>query len=849
MRPFRSVYRSICTLALVTTTALCTAAGAAEISPAEQAKHPAYVAIWTHLAVAQVGIRTPPAPDAGRPLLRRISLGVVMPGLPSPAATSQRQCVNRAFSGKPSLGEFLRNKLDKVHTSSPTFEAQQPQYDEDAEYAEGRLETFLDRRQAASAKSINETNLALEETVIEFKDRLNSPGCTGFVDTSVLILIHRVCPTAPSACETGGRSPFLPGNRYANRFDLLAQWGYAYRPPSTQGQDRSGLLLPDEPVAIYVKDLSDAGKQILGDYAKGTARLASTNVDPREPEEAAPDRQRALEELVTRLRAQRATAPATKPQLGSSIFLATGTPLEIAVRLSDPGLVTQADVALAFLRSEPKAKLLQITVDELAVTRLRECTRLRAVPISDVAKVGECAGYDFQAKEEIMKCLDGKGCVPPFKFLAPIEDAGRQVGAIPQTAAQFGYAIRDVRKLADASTLPRISSSTFTFDNLVTGARGKCANEMTENGTPSTVLSECLVKNAFPDKHFAEAYDCLRSPSLTPEQAVKCVDKGNKVDTRVLKCVKLSGKDLQNCLIESQLNSNDKGTFACVTNSVGEFQRLDCVLRQRAGVNADALKKCAATKSIDCLNALAPDLKAASIAKECPSVETPQAALNCARALGINVPAQVTQVIGCASGGSWQATAGCMAREKVGGTAGVIADCYVQSGGDALGTTGCYAGRQLGMNQDFQMAMQCAMSTGGEPLATATCTFGRLTLRELTYCKNAGFGEGKCFGKNNTLVKTLGIEKGSAVAKYINVHLDVLRGTIAFVQDPKAAAEATVRNFGRELSKAANNIQRELGNGIEQARKFAQDIVSGRGVYTRVDHRGIIVGPAKIRWR
>ncbi|MCW3159763.1 hypothetical protein [Chryseobacterium oryctis] len=133
-----------------------------------------------------------------------------------------------------------------------------------------------------------------------------------------------------------------------------------------------------------------------------------------------------------------------------------------------------------------------------------------------------------------------------------------------------------------------------------------------------------------------------------------------------------------------------------------------------------------------------------------------------------------------------------------------------------MNTAMCYGASKFNLNTEATIAVQCAATSGGQPYVFAGCAGGQLTALELNKCLTHGIGgDSGCFGKNNTIVKTLN-SLGNELNKQFGPNNDIVKNFNNAVNDithgPGYNHEAVkiLRNTGNELKNAGQNIEREI---------------------------------------
>lgn len=795
----------------------------------------------------------------GEPHLRSVRLAVIAPEQREGNNFTPTECLQDAYgtNSETRLNEMLARSLDAAYREWKKDPKRVPPHRrvlEQSDLAAVYTETILDSTAVTFSNAISKVQVALAEIDSAFRDRLaRVPECNPLAKSAHLALVQRVCPPVAPSCgqqageQIGGR---LAENRSASRFEMLMAWGAivqgnALQDPASDRAQRKTLLKAHVPIVFGVLARSEEGRKALAGF-NNKAGLAT---DPVISEASEVDRQRALERAIAR----RATHPY---QIPASVLLTLDIPVQIGIRFAQMGLVENAAFAMANARKDkPDATLIDIS-DDVARRRVVDCVVLQSVSSSQVQAVSECAGYNFASTTEITNCLQSSmPCRPKIQIEKVAQGAALMVGTSTQ-----------INRLLFANLLPRIRTGGVTYDGLANVANAKCANVASVEAD----FAKCLLINGMGGADRDAWAKCLLSErasagTTTPlsakemSNAVECFAKSNKTlgDPKqvaaTLKCVDgmTNTAVFQKCLAETLLPPEALAAKRCLAAAASADQ-FACFLKDVAKTPVAKIEACAKERDRQaCLVAVLPDgaKKLQELQAKCRQGNSATELLGCATAAGIPIDPKISKAVTCTSNGMSVAAATCFAADDIKGPIGDLARCYSDSmsGGGASAVAACMAGRALGLNQDFQMLAQCAAASGGEPVSTGTCTFGKLALRELANCKGKHFGDDQCFGKNNTLRKTLGIGENSEVAKLINIQLDIVNGVFAFAENPGKATEETLRNAGRELTVFRNNVYREVNTAAEKFKSTVSTVV-GPGVYTKVDHRGIEVGSIKIRW-
>ena len=474
------------------------------------------------------------------------------------------------------------------------------------------------------------------------------------------------------------------------------------------------------------------------------------------------------------------------------------------------GLTQRSTLALADILQSPVTAIHQLPAsgtveltrvsDELARTRILDCTRLRGVLTSD--EVSECSGYKLDM-DTWVKCTTNQRCFPT-------------VGS---------KMLIDAVMVADVTALGAIARNT---------------------AFPRIKLAENI------EKFQATVDDCVSLPSA--ESRALCLARkasGSETNTALdcaHKASRLKGREqdalLRTCAL-NQIPSEQRRQVLCLENFRAQaMDSLLCATQDQMSPEAKALAQCVqatpakgrSSKSLlDCYL----DKKVPGAAKAVACLKKPgtdwRTAVGCA--LEDQVGGDLGRALKCANEhkANGPATAVCMV--KLPGTLGKAAACLAQSNADPLGTLICSAG-DSGMTVDQRIAMQCAAQTGGEPASFTTCLVGQMTMKELGYCKGKKFGEGNCFNKNNEFRKVFaaaGVEIGpkSVVADVINVHLRYMEVQLAYASDlvevAKDVADATKKAIedGAELMSSATRFV--VQTQIDVAKSAATTAIGAAG--------------------
>lgn len=856
---------------------------AAAQPPATPASVPSRIFATAVLGTAQVGL----ASNNVDIFKRRIVLAAVAPTPTVDEYTITNECMNNAFFGKSAkstgIADALARVLDdsmKVWKSGDRKNPVDARIEADADHARRYTEANLSAQVTVFEKAVNTVTVGLRDADQSFRSRLAGVfECNHLAESARLVLTQEICaPDQPSCGAQAVQRNAVQASELAwsDRFEMLIAWATTLQgnnkpkaspQPSTDPSTFSLLRLYNLTFIGPANRLATNTSSVFGYTTSGDKKAASViNTG------TAAQTQSALERLIQR----QLHLPAAKRQhIPSTTFLVTDTPFQVAVRIAQTGVVARPAFGLTNAINDPGATF-SVMSDEVARRRTMECVNLRGVtPKQDAASlaaVGECAGYVFDTLQQVTNCLSAKASCAPKLVLQATAGTATMIGT--------DYKISD---LYNANLLPRLAAKDITFKGLADQAYAQCsqfapasaAEASSPQPTPSSALAKCLLTKALGDSNRGKLAGCLMQdagdgPSggtMSParlESALACYAQGDPtlatklVNAKAaLKCSNSSGAALTQCMVDISGNVQASKSFECINNNRDLEDKLGCYIE---ATSTDAAKLKAAADCVAkngqgagrvaCLEALLPAAKqAAQIQSACSRAKTGADYLGCANALGIQVDPAVQTAVGCAAKGSFDQAAACVVENNVPGPVGELAACYSQSfaAGGGSGVAACYASRALGFNQDLQILTQCATATGGEPLSTGTCALGQLAMRELSFCTGQKFGEGQCFGENNTLRKTLGIGPNSTVADVINLGLDVVNGAIAFLQNPGATTESTLRNAGKEVTILRDNIYTNVDKAAEDVKREVSSVV-GPGVYTKIDGGNLTVGSVRVRF-
>lgn len=482
----------------------------------------------------------------------------------------------------------------------------------------------------------------------------------------------------------------------------------------------------------------------------------------------------------------------------SHVARTTGVPQEVAIRVLDA--LDDPIQAMRNLASIPNASLRKIQ-DELARARIRDCSLLQG---KESADVGACAGYVVSGNA-LQDCLGGRACVPmlaasgkadvlmnlatgSMKTLATMNHLPRLQDIKPSAIEARGSACYDKHKPPPNATPEQLKPVMA------------CMGELTF-GSNEQEVAKCFLQAP---KDWAQARKCLQASPLAqqlPPEAQQALDCAKLLEAQQ------GASDSTLCLFKDRIPESARKGIACLQGRGGPS--VEACLSELVEGDAKVLKACWDEAKGDWGRATM-----------------------CAMEKGLSgaVPREVAQAFRCAVGNNTAAGIGtCMIQAGIGlGSLPPwqqkLIQCAGESSGDPLGTTVCMAIND-GLTADQRIALQCIASTGGEMSAAATCAFGRMALKEFANCANQQFGEGKCFGKNNEIVKLLraiGIDVSSdtVIGQLLNVPLDMFKKQIQLAQGIAGA----VGSVGNAVNDVASNISTALGRLPEQLLQGAAQV-------------------------
>ncbi len=561
--------------------------------------------------------------------------------------------------------------------------------------------------------------IASDRYRLRLKDVLDAAGVNA--DQFGLALVDTYCSEA-EGCSLAGYvdRPHDPGFQ---RYGKLSAWIRVK--PTPDGAYR--LPLPGAPVAAPVID--------------SNVRHAVGRPWPRQAGDA--DTLENFERLVQRRRAQRIDVNYAAVDI---LGLSPRSMLAVADILDSPSYVAP--------RLKPDGTALKRASDELARTRLLECSRLRG--ILDPAAVGECAGYSVDYPE-LVSCLNAGYCLPPTG----------------QKAVLDLMLIANRAKLQDLAVLnvfPRIKLGRNEAEFLA--AAKACA----ANGLGGTDAANCVLRQQSGEKE---------------RQTLACIDAARRDGT-------VDAKSLSPCIAQFTRRSPALATVSkCVASVKGEARAVTlCTVESQLPESSRQVVACAR-------QAMTSDGRVdKNVVANCLLGKNERAALACVRksrdwqqgtlcAAGGLLPKPIAEAMDCLKSKSTAEAAVCLGGKSVPGEAGRLLRCAAESSFNSMGTALCMAGDNL--TADQRILLQCAVTSGGEPVSTATCTAGNLAMKEFNNCKGKKFGEAPCFGPNNDLLrisKQLGVEIGpkSVVADYVNIQLRLLEVPMGVLEKPAAEA-------------------------------------------------------------
>lgn len=551
-----------------------------------------------------------------------------------------------------------------------------------------------------------------------------------------------------------------------------------------------------KPANVWIDLTQGSAGQIIALNYPATSRLVVWPVISAEAKISQFERQ------VAYLRSLPDNSDERKSGLSPALPKAIGLSQETAARVID--LIESPIHALEGLPSQ--AQSLALISDEVARTRITECVRLRRVAIDQPSAIAKCSGYNADI-EQIRDCLNKQRCLPPISAQA-LAGVVRIVDRL------------DLKDLASQTQLPRLGSLEYDAYKIAASVCAKGKSAIAVDEAYQQAAMDCLLSQGMSAAEL-ETYKCAKDVvDGVSANLVRCIPGASAEFQVASECWSKHQNDFQAALWCSGKSSVNPAVSDCIQEFVD------------GGSQGNALSTCLAAQ-------LGQDPKVAAILACTTKYSSDrEAAALCM--VSPDLPPDLSVVATCGvSATSWESFATCAAKEKLpdvlGGDAGKIVACGMQSGGSPVGTAVCLA--DTGLNETQQIALECAASSGGEPITFASCTGGRLALKEFIDCKNVSFAEGRCFGENNEIrrfVRALGlpdIGPNSVVGKAANVHLDVVKFQVRFAEDAfefagdaLSAGGAALENVGKgleSLGKETERVAQRVGNELERGvRRF-----------------------------
>lgn len=462
------------------------------------------------------------------------------------------------------------------------------------------------------------------------------------------------------------------------------------------------------------------------------------------------------------------------PRYANGINLNPTVPtlLELSKRdaLAVVDLLQSPVMAIYQLRGDGQDALNSIS-DELARTRITECSRLRGRFIPEGKEgINVCSGY-VVTKQEVADCMNGLRCFP-------------KVGEELTLDALLIVDPTDIRFLVSGVALPRI----------------KLAEDI---GQLETWVNECTTAKR--DKTNVELTMCLAEKQAPKTAAtMKCARTASG-----LKGAEQTAK-LRDCLTSSLLPEQRK-QLDCYVGEKSTVDKILCVSKDKMSPEARAVTECVQEARADkrpkrqmelCL--LNKEIPGAGQALACFKEKADwKTGLACS--MKGQVGGDVGKALDCAEKSNYKAEGTAVCMVKIPGDLGKLAQCAAQSGGNPYGAAVCAAGD--GLTVDQRIALQCAAQSGGAPPTFAACLVGQMTMKELGYCKGKKFGKDNCFNQNNEFRKIfaqvgLPIGPKSVVADVINVHLKYLEAQVEHFSDLNEDAKRKLTDAAKVITES-----------------------------------------------
>jgi len=473
--------------------------------------------------------------------------------------------------------------------------------------------------------------------------------------------------------------------------------------------------------------------------------------------------------------------------------LPTEWPKQVLVNYKPGNFFGVPLVISTFTERAPTALSLSLVSDEVARTRITECSAFRG--LEDDQSISNCAGYKL-SHEQLVSCLTDKLCVPEFN------DKG--LGA-----ALVLSSIINRKDLATSAPLPRLrlNAPVPAFENT---AR-QCGEQNSHDDAAATL---CLIANL---------------AGQNEKILLSCLEPARKHQTTPASCLANSlpqqYRELATCIANGSRAKGSDAVLCVATHSLDtqSRQRLNCIREHPKDTTQLAL--CLGGEQAD------PDLK---LATECLSKhknDRSSAAL-CFADKKNQISPEAKQAFDCAQtkGSNPKEFATCMAAKqlpKVGGDLGKLANCAIMNQGSYLATAGCMMSDQLTPEQ--QIMLQCT-SESVDLLSYSACVGGQLSVREFGKCRETSFGKDDCFGPNNEIRKFVknvfgrDIDNNTVAGQVYNAELDVLKFQVTFAETEAKTLEQLANGAVLLANRAVEGISHvatEIAAAVEKGREAA----------------------------
>lgn len=429
--------------------------------------------------------------------------------------------------------------------------------------------------------------------------------------------------------------------------------------------------------------------------------------------------------------------------------------------------------------------------------KVKECAVEQFPNGRDVVALAECSAAAGKDPEKLSKCLikgdiGGVGAAIAACTAGAAASANALATCLANLDPKFKVA-QDLRKcVASAVDDPAAAIRLCAKDVLQPDSQKLAVCLLTAGGDPLAALSACGGTPA---------------ESARVVETVACLQRvGNATD------------DLARCLLIDRPNTSAAlEATVCASRSSGDPAKLALCAAPHLGGPAGEVAACLAAQPASrrdparCVGAADPRLADAQKVYNCLSRGKDAAALisGCSEGILDDKTRQAATCVASANGDR-TALAACAGQAVLPGEAGRLVGCAASSQGP---TSFGVCAVAPGMNEEFRIAAECAVSSGGEPISFASCTGGRLTIRELTKCIGGEVGK-DCFGPNNTIRKYYetmfnDLTKGPGPNNDILV---AVRTAGKALEDVGKGVEHVVNEVKKQAEEAVNRAKERLSN-------------------------------------